>query len=128
MFDLLDIFAGKFNNTFTGSYYEKMPDSPDITGVAFDYEHIDPNEWHYQRMFSNVTANQAASTAIKTNDNLNFKAGAFMALQNGKFYEIVSVQEDYQSAEKEVFRYLAIAPGVDFVIRLIEKDNPWGLQ
>ena len=37
MLDLLDIFAGKYNYTFTGTYYSKMPDNPANVGVTFNY-------------------------------------------------------------------------------------------
>ena len=40
MIDLLDIFNGKYEQTFVGTHYPKMPNN-DIAGVKFDYEQLD---------------------------------------------------------------------------------------
>lgn len=126
--DLLDIFAGKWDKVFTGNYYKELPNAPDDNAITFEYEAIDPTEWHYQRLFSNVVTTKSSSCAIKTNTPLSYQVGSYVVLQNGKLYEIISVQEDYQSVEKQAFRYLQRVAGVDYVIRLVELPNAWELK
>lgn len=129
MFDLLTILQGKASKTFTGTYYEEYPDSLDVEGIPFDYEHIDPQEKRYQMLFSNVSNNNAIVTAIKTVDPLNWDIDkGYIALQDGTFYSIESVMKDYNSASKEAFRLVADAVGVEYVIRLVSQVNPFNLR
>lgn len=127
MIDLLDIFDGKYDKTFVGTHYEKMP-TEEINGVKFDYEYLDPKEKHYQMVFNNVSGHEASSTAIKTKDAKSWKINSYIALQDGTFYTIVSISKDNQSGNKEQARYLSSLTGVDYVVRLQEHDNPFMLR
>ncbi len=128
MFDLLDLLHGKVNYTFTGVHYSRRPDTPDQEGGGiFDYEYVDPTEWHYQKLFGNLINNDGATTTIKTNDDLDIKVSQkqYVILQDEKLYRIISVMKDYQSESKQTFRFLKEAPEIDYIIRLVEVDNPW---
>ena len=111
MIDLLTIFDGRYFQTETGTYYEQYPDSLDVEGIPFDYEHIDPQEKRDQMIFANVSNNNG-----------------YIALQDGTFYSIESVSKDYNSAPKEAFRLLADVTGVEYVIRLVSQANPFNLR
>jgi hypothetical protein len=129
MIDLLTIFDGRYYQTETGTYYEQYPDSLDVEGIPFDYEHINPQEKRYQMIFANVSNNNGIVTAIKTKDPLNWDIDkGYIALQDGTFYSIESVSKDYNSAPKEAFRLLADVTGVDYVIRLVSQANPFNLR
>ncbi len=127
MIDILDIFNGKYEQTFVGTHYPKMP-SEEVNGVRFDYEYLDTEEKHYQMMFSNVSGNEAKTTAIKTKDAKGWKINSYIALQDGTFYTIISIGKDIQSGNKEQARFLANLTGVDYVVRLQEHDNPFMLN
>lgn len=127
MIDLLTIFDGKYEQTFVGTHYPKMP-SEEVNGVKFDYEYLDPKEKHYQMVFGNVSGHEAYTTAIKTKDAQGWKINSFVALQDGTFYTIISVSKDNQSGNKQQARFLANLTGVDYIVRLQEKDNPFGLK
>jgi hypothetical protein len=128
VYDILDVLIPHPAEVFTGTYYATMPNSPRESGVSFDYSTVDPTSWHYQALFSQVVVMQSTSAAIKTCDDLGFAVGGYIATQDGRFYEIISVQQDYSSAQQQAFRMMSVVAGVDFVIRLSEKSNPWGLK
>lgn len=128
MFDLLDLLHGKVNYTFTGVHYSRRPDTPDQEGGGiFDYEYVDPTEWHYQKLLGNLINSDGATATIKTNDDMQWKPGEFIVLQDDKLYTIVSVMKDYQSESKQTFRFLKEAPEIDYVVRLVEVENSWGI-
>lgn len=128
MFDLLDLLLGRYEYVFTGTHFSGRPASKDSEGAVFDYEMVDPTEWHYQKLFGNILNNDGATTTIRSNDDMGWKIGHYVALQDDRLYKIVNALKDYQSANKEVFRFLKDAPQIDFVVRLVEVDNPWGVQ
>ena len=125
MFDLLDLLQGKTDKVFTGTWYPKRPNNVYDEHADFDYEMVDPTERHYQTLLGNVINNDGATLTIKTNDDMGWKVGQFAALQDGNFYNVLSCSIDYQSASREAFRFLKDAVGVEFVLRLLQVDNPW---
>jgi hypothetical protein len=126
--DILDVLIPHRDEVFSGTYYAQLPNTPSATSATFDYNTVDPTEWHYQALFSQVMVAQSTSAAIKTKADLKWRVGGYIVTQDGRFYEIISVQQDYAAASKQAFRYLSVVSGVDFVIRLSEKENPWGLK
>ena len=126
--DVLNILIPHEKEVCTGTYYERMPNTPNDNGITFDYENVDTTEWHYQQLFANVPVKGATSAAIKTCDPMDWKVGGYIATQDGRFYTIIAVQQDYKSASEQAFRNLSLVPGVHFVIRMTEKENPWGLK
>lgn len=125
--DVLSILIPHSEQVCTGTYYEKLPNSPADNGVSFDYENIDMTEWHYQQLFANVPVKNATSAAIKTKEPKEWKVGSYIATQDGRFYSIIAVQQDFKKASDQAFRFLSLVPGVEYVIRLTQKENPWGL-
>lgn len=128
MFDLVDLLEGKFDKTFTGTYYERLPQTPQDYGVALDYEIVDPTERHYQMLFNNVDGNGVASLTIKTNDPLGYKVNSYISTEDGGFFVIESVREDRGKTSKEASRYFKEVTGVEWVLRLISHDNPMNLK
>lgn len=124
----MDIMAPRAEQVCVGKYYENYPKTPEIAGERFEYEYIDPTSWRFKNLFSNVTANESTTAAIKTKINLKWKVDGFVRLQDGRFYAIVAVAQDFNAAPKQAFRYFGNPAGVEFVIRLVEKDEPWGIK
>jgi hypothetical protein len=124
MFDLVDLLEGKFDKTFTGTYYDRLPTTPQDYGIALDYEIIDPTERHYQMIFGNVDGNTTETLTIKTNDPLGYKINGYIATEDEKFYIIESIREDRGKTSKEASRYFKEITGVEWVLRLISHDNP----
>ncbi len=126
--DVLDILIPHPTEVCTGTYYDRMPSAPGDNGVSFDYEPVDVTEWHYQQLFANVPVKDATSAAFKTCEDLSWRVGGYVATQDGHFYSIIAVQQDFKSASSPAFRFLSAVPGVHFVVRMTEKENPWGLK
>lgn len=127
IFDILDLLAPRAQFSLTGKYYEERPDSPDIGAQEFNYEYVDPFSQSYRRLFANIQGS-GGETAIRTNDQLNYKINGIIITQDGRAFKIIQCETDYQSVPKQAFRYLPVPVGTEFVLRLVKMDNPWGIQ
>ena len=137
--DFLDICNGRYNQTHTGRYFKQLPHNayvPDgegiydidaTTAVDVDYEYVDPTSWHYKTLLSNLIETEAANATIKTREPIKYSAKSYFLLDNGRLCRILSVTEDTASAQREAARLLPIPVGTEYVIRLVEVENPWGL-
>lgn len=133
--DILDIYNGRYYQTFTGRYFERLPEN--IVFIQslndlyyneacedFDYEFVDPTAWNYKRLFGNLTELKYANATVKTTDMLNWKVGSFVVLEDERLYQITSVTEDTSAAQREAARLMPIPVGTEYVLRLVEIDNP----
>ena len=138
--DFLDICRGRYYQTHTGRYFESLPHNTKTTNNTdllyeidetaardVDYEYVDPTEWHYKQLLSNLTESEMASATIKTSEPLRCKPRSYFLLDNGRLCQMLSVTEDTQAAQREAARLLPVPVGTEYVIRLIEVENPWGL-
>ena len=101
--------------------------APPNGGTRFSYEQIDPKSRVFQMLFGNVDGSDVCTTAIKTKRRLGYKVRDVLVLQDGTAYSVASVAVDYGANAKnaQAFRYRPNPPGIDYVLRLIEIDNPW---
>lgn len=135
--DYLDIMQGRYFSTLTGKYYEELPvgglvekgKNPNTraVGVPMDYETVDPTEWRYRNLITNLVEKEAATLTIKTREALGYKVGSFIITMDGRLCEITSVIQDVRSAQKEALRIFPAPFGTEYIIRLTERDNPWGI-
>ena len=134
--DALDIFAGRFNTTHTGRYFERLPDtvaSPTTVkelyaleeGRDFDYEIVNPEERQYKMLISNLSDSDGATETIKSLYCLPWKNKAFVLTDDGVLYSIISIIKDTSSAENEAARFMPVPVGTEYILRLIEIENPW---
>lgn len=136
--DYLDLMQGKFYQLETGKYYKKLPTArvpektirqdPDTVGIPFDYETLDPTEWHYKQLLQNIIDAQGATVTIKTKSALEWRNNGYIVAMSGTLYRIISVTEDVRAASAEARALFAVPVGTDYVIRLVEVDNPWGIS
>lgn len=133
--DFLDIAMGHYNQTHTGKYYEEIPDvfyktigfdstEYQIPAIPFDYEYVDNTTWAYKQLISNLTELNGAVTSIKTREQLKWKVGSFVALMDGRLCVIKSVSQDRNAANKESARLLPIPLGTEYILHLVEYENP----
>lgn len=136
--DYLDLMQGRYYQTRTGKYFERLPEarlfiesSSDIdaaaVGVPFDYEVVDPFEYQYKHLLQNVIDNDGAIGTIKTREQLNFKNRSYIVTMEGEMFQIVSITPDTRAAQREAARILPIPLGTEYIIRFVEVDNPRGL-
>ena len=132
--DFLDILEGHYYKTHTGRYYEKLPEAITYAttvealyelegGMDFDYEYINPTEWRYKQLISNLTQSDAADAAIKTCEAIDWRVKGFILLDTGRVCQIISVQEDVSAASREAARYMPLPVGTEYVMRLVEVDT-----
>ena len=128
--DYLDILNGKYYQTYDGSYYKRLPRAGEQTEapIAFSYEHIDPTEWRYKQLLQGLNETAAATASIKTRENHDYQVGKWVVLQDGKLYTILSCSLDMNAASREAARLLQIPIGAEYILRLAERENPWGLR
>ena len=63
-------------------------------------------------LFGNLAGSQAWSATIKTNARIDFKVGAHVKLQDGKMYEINSVDTDMKADENRAFMDISDNSGI----------------
>lgn len=127
--DYLDIANPKSRFTASATYYEETVDDPSDGGQRLQYEFVNPFSNTYRRLFGNIQSTQGeGECTIRTENQIDYKTGAYVVLQNGKTFEIVQVEQDFAPANKQAMRLLAVPASVQYVIRMVRIDNPWGVQ
>ena len=127
IFDTLDLMNPKARFTATANYYKETFDDPSDGAQQFNYEYVNPFSNTYRRLFSNIQT-AAGEVAIRTTDQLNFVVGGFVITQDGKAFSVLQVEKDYQAANKQVMRLFGTPVSVEYVLRLTEVENPWGIR
>lgn len=115
-------------NTLLGTYYPTQQD----VGVPFDYEIIDGKTVDFDTI-RNLGVSQFSTTTIKTTDPFwneveKLSKKGYVALQTGGLYEISQIREEMGRTSKQALRTQTIPLGVEYVIRLVEVDNPYNLK
>ena len=133
--DFLDIAMGRYNQTQTGKYYEHIPESVGVgsgettcVAIPFDYEFVYMQSRTYKHLINNLTDEKANVTAIKTLEALSWHNGGYVVLMDGGLYRIVGIDTDKTKARKEASRILSSAFCTEYIIRLVEIDNPRGIR
>ena len=125
--DLLEPTKSKF--TFTGSYYgEEFEQGKHPVRKAIRYKFENPHSTTYRTLFSTVQSFDSTTTAIRTNTNVGFKVGGYIVLLSGEMHVIEDIVKDYNTAPQQVFRLGNCSAGIEYVLRLVKRDNPWGVK
>ena len=125
--DILDLITPKQRFTATANYYAEPINGPDVGAQSFNYEYVNPFSNTYRRLFGNIQG-AASEVTIRTNDQLPFEINGMVSTQDGKMFKIIQVEKDFQSANKQVIRVLGTPVSVEYVLRLVGIDNPWGIE
>lgn len=133
--DYLDIIQGRYYQTQGAKYYRQLPipetgaaQSPEAIPQPFEYEAVDPTEWHYRQLLQNLIDKEAATYTIKTKTRLVWRVGGYVVTMSGRLYKIISVTEDVSATSRQARRLFAVPVGTEYVIRLSEIENPWGIS
>lgn len=126
--DYLDFLTIKDEEVLTGTYYSRMPITLSDEGIRFSYDIVDENNRAYATMLNTLQTEQAVQT-IKTNDLCGFKVKGYVATQDGLFWQITGIIKRLVKREnKQALRLLKQTIETEYVIRLINVDNPMGLK
>lgn len=126
--DALDILCPHARFTARGSYYKEEPEHEELGAQTFDYEYVDPLSKTFRRLYGNYQSFTAGELAIRTRDRLEWKINAFVVTSDGAMYVITDIQQDFSSAPKQAFRIAGMPVGVEWVLRLVPYQNPWGIK
>ncbi len=124
--DWLDIAHPSPQFTAHAKYYEQTIDDPSIGGQPFRYENVDPFSHTYRRLFGNIqSTDNEGETAIRTNDRLPFHRGSYVILPDGRAFQIIQMMKDVQKASKQALRFFPTPVATEYVIRMVQVENPW---
>lgn len=134
--DLLDILEGRYHTTHTGRYFERLPVpmSYPVTveqlyeydeGKDFDYRIVNPEERRYKMLLNNLSEPDGATATVSTREDLDWGNKAYVLLDDGTLYTVISITKDLESTEDEASRLMTIPVGTEYILRLVEKENPW---
>ena len=127
LLDMLNPARSKF--PFEGNYYGVTVENEERpVGETLFYKFENPHSTTYRTLFSTVQSFDSTTTAIRTNTNVGFKVGGYIVLQSGEEYVIEDIVKDYNTAPQQVFRLGNCSAGIEYVLRLVKRDNPWGVK
>lgn len=125
---LSEMCAIKDKEYLTGTYYKRVPVVPSDGGESFSYEVLDPHTREYRTIMNNLLV-EGRNGAIKTRSAIKFKEKGYIVTQDGQFWQITAITENVQSdRSKQALRFFTETAQTEKTIRLIGKDNPWGLE
>lgn len=124
----LDLNAPRAQYTARGSYYKHEPNDLTAGAQPFDYAYIDSLSKTFRRLYGNYQSFTAGELVIRTRDRLEWKVNAFVVTSDGAMYVITDIQQDFSSAPKQAFRIAGMPVGVEWVLRLVPYQNPWGIK
>ena len=126
--DFLELLAIKDEEVLTGTYYARRTKTPNDGGITFNYDIANDIDRNYARLLDALETENATQT-IKTNDADGFKVKGYIATQDGSFWQITGITKRLAKPEnKQALRFLKQTAETEYIIRLIEVENPWGLK
>lgn len=127
MSDFLDILHIKDEEVLTATYYPKRPKTPNDTGEPFAYDIVAEPRSNYGNIISNLNGVLSYQT-IKTNDFANFKVKGYCVTQEGGLWQIEEITKQLITSDnKQALRNIKQIE-TEYTLRMIEVDNPWGLE
>lgn len=117
---------GKF--PLKAKYYENPVDDPSEGGQTLYFDYVDPISKTYRTLFGNIISDRKnGEIAIRTNTGLSYHQASYIVFSNGTCYQIIQTAEDYSRVSKEALRLWKNPVGVEYVIRMVQVPNPWGV-
>lgn len=125
---LSELCSKKDKEYLTGTYYKRRPVTTQDGAISFTYEQVDAHSREYRTIINNMLV-EGVNTVIKTRASIDFKEKQYIVTQDGRFWQIVAVQENIQTPQsKQALRFFVDTAQTERVLRLVIKDNPWGLK
>lgn len=126
--DFLDLLTIKDEEVLTGTYYNRRPKTTADEGISFSYDIVDESDRNYSKLLDNLQTEQVMQT-IKTNDLCGFKTKGYVVTQDGIFWTITGIIKRLVKHEnKQALRVLRQTIETEYVIRLLQVDNPMELK
>ncbi len=127
-YGILNFLSIKVEEVLTATYYPRIPETPQDSGVEFQYDIVDEKDKAYSTLLNNLQTDNGTS-AIKTNDMCGFKVNGYVATQDGSFWQITNVSKHLVKPNtKQALRLMKETAETEYLLRLIEVDNPLELK
>lgn len=124
----LEFAHDRLQYPFSGQFYKFLPNGRENQNTQFNYNVVSNRERHYQRLFSNLLNKSGATVTIRSHDDLGWSVDTFCKLQDGNLYRVTEVQTDYgDEVDKLIYMDFNDSTETEYVARLIQIENPWGL-
>ena len=128
MRDFLDFLHIQDEEVLSGTYYARLPITSQDAGEPFQYDIVDDNDKTYSLLLNNIQTEQSIQT-IKTSDASGFKVKGYVVTQDGALWQITGIIKKLSKPEnKQALRILTETVESEYIIRLIQVDNPMGLK
>ena len=124
--DALDFFRIHREEVLTGEYFPKRPKTDADHGTPFNYDIVDESDRSYALLIEALKTDKTICT-IKTVEKLNFIIKGYIRLQDGGLWQITGFSKHLLSARKQALRFTRETVDTEYVIRLIEAENPMGI-
>lgn len=125
---LTDVMTLHEEEVLTGTFYSRIPETPQDVGEKFHYDIVDESDKSYSRLLDNIKDDRAILT-IKTDDKIDFNTTGYVVTQDGLFWQITGVlTKVINNTTKEALRMLKETVQTAKFIRLLNYDNPWELK
>ena len=126
--DYLDFLAVSDEEVLTGTYYNRRPKTIDDSGQPFQYDIVNESDSSYAKVLDAIETVREIMT-ITTNDDCGFKIKGYISTQDGSFWQITGIVKKLVKQEnKQALRWLKKTIDTEYIIRLLQVDNPWGLK
>ena len=128
MRDFLDFLHIQDEEVLSGTYYARLPITSQDAGEPFQYDIVDDNDKTYSLLLNNIQTEQSIQT-IKTSDASGFKVKGYVVTQDGALWQITGIIKKLSKPDnKQALRILTETVESEYIIRLIQVDNPMGLK
>ena len=126
--DFLSLLTVKGEEVLKGTYYARRPITPEDAGIRFSYDILNEPRSSYANILG--TLNTVSSTqTIKTNDLCGFKVKGYCVTQDGGLWQIQEIEKRLLAKKnKQALRIIQKTIETEYVLRMVEVDNPWGLK
>lgn len=128
MRDFLDFLHIQDEEVLSGTYYARLPITSQDAGEPFQYDIVDDNDKTYSLLLNSIQTEQSIQT-IKTSDASGFKVKGYIVTQDGALWQITGIiKKPSKPDNKQALRILTETVESEYIIRLIQVDNPMGLK
>lgn len=128
MADYLDLLHQRSEEVLTGTYYERRPLTPQDVGEAFSYDIVDEPRSAYFNLLQSLNTTMSTQT-IKTTDIHDVKVKGYCVTQEGGLWQIQEIVKRIKNPKsKYALRVIQTTIETEYVLRMVEVDNPWELK
>jgi hypothetical protein len=127
-YGILPFLVVKDEEVLTATYYNRIPETPQDVGDEFQYDIVNEKDKTYSTILNGLQTDRA-TCSIVTDDDCGFKINGYVATQEGSFWQITNIVKRLVRKEnKQALRFMKETAETEYLLGLVEVDNPWELK